>query len=90
MGSCRSESETSDDASVSVCHYVSAWPPGHDRHSPRVNDEETRTRSVPIVARSVYRDLVAQGFDDNEILAIAIELIGKITEKHTAAPRPRA
>ena len=49
-----------------------------------------RTHSVLVVARSVYRDLVAQGFDDNAILAIAIELIGKITEKHSAAPRPRA
>ena len=52
--------------------------------------DDDRTRAVRILVRSLYRDLVAQGFDDNAILAVAIELIGKVTEKHAAAKQRRA
>jgi len=46
-----------------------------------VDDEAERARAVRILVRSLYRDLVAQGFDDKQVLAVAIELVGKITEK---------
>jgi hypothetical protein len=46
-----------------------------------VNADEAKARAVRILVRSLYRDLVAQGFDDKQILSVAIELVGKITEK---------
>ena len=50
-------------------------------YSRLVNDESARARAVRILVRSLYKDLVAQGFDDKHILAVAIELVGRVTEK---------
>ena len=46
-----------------------------------VDDNEIRARAVRILVRSLYRELTTQGFDDKQILAVAIELVGKVTEK---------
>jgi hypothetical protein len=46
-----------------------------------MNDDDARARAVRIVVRSLYRELVAQGFDDRQILAVAIELVGKVTDR---------
>jgi hypothetical protein len=46
-----------------------------------MDDEAGRARAVRILVRTLYRDLVAQGFDDKQVLAVAIELVGKVTEK---------
>ena len=35
---------------------------------------------MKILVRSLYRDLVAQGFDHKQIVAVAIELLGKVTD----------
>jgi len=43
-----------------------------------MQDDERR---VTILVRSLYRELVAQGFDDRQILAVAIELVGKVTDR---------
>jgi hypothetical protein len=44
-----------------------------------MTDRETRARAVRILARSLARDLTAQGFDQRDVLALASELIGEIT-----------
>jgi len=54
---------------------------GEGFYSRLVNDEAARARAVRILVRSLYKDLVAQGFDDKHILAVAIELVGKVNEK---------
>ncbi|HEY1553774.1 MAG TPA: hypothetical protein VGF94_03015 [Kofleriaceae bacterium] len=54
-----------------------------------MDDEAQRARAVRILVRSLYRDLVAQGFDDKQVLAVAIELVGKITEKLAGDPAQR-
>jgi hypothetical protein len=46
-----------------------------------VNDDDARERAVLILVRSLYKELVAQGFDDKQIIAVATELVGKVTDK---------
>jgi len=43
--------------------------------------QDDAERRVTILVRSLYRELVAQGFDDKQILAVAIELVGKVTDR---------
>jgi len=66
---------------VSACQRVWLYRAHRARDSRDVDDEAQRARAVRILVRSLYRDLVAQGFDDKQILAVAIELVGKVTEK---------
>ena len=46
-----------------------------------VTDREAKTRAVKILAKSIYRDLEAQGFDERQIVALATELISEVTTK---------
>ena len=40
------------------------------------------TRAVPILARSLYRELRANGFGEREVLAFASELLGMVASEH--------
>ena len=46
-----------------------------------MTDREAKTRAVKILAKSIYRDLEAQGFDEKQIVALATELISEVTNK---------
>ena len=46
-----------------------------------MTDDAARDRAIQILVRSLYRELKAQGFGDKHILAVAIELVGKVTDK---------
>jgi hypothetical protein len=46
-----------------------------------MTDREAKTRAVKILAKSIYRDLEAQGFDEKQIVALATELISEVTMK---------
>jgi hypothetical protein len=46
-----------------------------------MTDREAKTRAVKILAKSIYRDLEAQGFDEKQIVALATELISEVTSK---------
>ena len=46
-----------------------------------MTDREAKTRAVKILAKSIYRDLEAQGFDEKQIVALATELISEVTTK---------
>jgi hypothetical protein len=46
-----------------------------------MTERETRSRAVRILAKSIYRDLEAQGFDEKQIVALATELISEVTTK---------
>jgi hypothetical protein len=46
-----------------------------------MNDREAKARAVKILAKSIYRDLEAQGFDEKQIVALATELISEVTTK---------
>jgi hypothetical protein len=46
----------------------------------RVNDDDERMRAVRILVRSLHRSLVEQGYDERAILAVAIELIGRVND----------
>ena len=50
-------------------------------HHSRMNDREAKSRAVKILAKSIYRDLEAQGFDERQIVALATELISEVTTK---------
>jgi len=46
-----------------------------------MTDREAKTRAVKILAKSIYRDLEAQGFDERQIVSLATELISEVTSK---------
>ena len=46
-----------------------------------MTDREAKARAVKILAKSIYRDLEAQGFDEKQIVALATELISEVTNK---------
>ena len=46
-----------------------------------MNDREAKARAVKILAKSIYRDLEAQGFDEKQIVALATELISEVTNR---------
>ena len=46
-----------------------------------MTDREAKSRAVKILAKSIYRDLEAQGFDEKQIVALATELISEVTQK---------
>ena len=46
-----------------------------------MNDREAKARAVKILAKSIYRDLEAQGFDEKQIVSLATELIAEVTTK---------
>lgn len=48
-------------------------------HDVSPNDRESKQRAVRILARSIYKDLMAQGFDDRQIVNLASELISEVT-----------
>ncbi len=48
---------------------------------PSMTDREAKSRAVKILAKSIYRDLEAQGFDEKQIVALATELISEVTSK---------
>src|SRR3954467_11482691 len=52
-----------------------------DLHGATMNDREAKARAVKILAKSIYRDLEAQGFDERQIVSLATELISEVTNK---------
>ncbi len=52
-----------------------------------MTDREAKSRAVKILAKSIYRDLEAQGFDERQIVALATELISEVTSKMARASR---
>jgi hypothetical protein len=40
-----------------------------------------KTRAIKILARSIYKDLEAQGFDEKQIVSLATELISEVTTR---------
>jgi hypothetical protein len=51
-----------------------------------------RNRSVRILAKSIFRELKSQGYDDRQIVALATELLSEVTDemsRESGAERPR-
>ena len=46
-----------------------------------MTDREAKSRAVKILAKSIYRDLEAQGFDEKQIVALATEIISEVTTR---------
>ena len=53
-----------------------------------MTDREAKSRAVKILAKSIYRDLEAQGFDEKQIVALATELISEVTSKISRGSSP--
>jgi len=51
------------------------------RWDPSMTERETKSRAVKILAKSIYRDLEAQGFDEKQIVSLATELISEVTSR---------
>lgn len=43
-----------------------------------------KTKSVRILARSLFKQLRQQGYDAREVLALATELLGEVTRHYSA------
>jgi hypothetical protein len=54
----------------------------------RMTDREAKSRAVKILAKSIYRDLEAQGFDEKQIVALATELISEVTTRMSRGSSP--
>lgn len=64
--------------------YFRWLAPGTQRaelHPAPMSDREAKVRAVKILAKSIYRDLEAQGFDEKQIVSLATELISEVTNK---------
>jgi hypothetical protein len=46
-----------------------------------------RNRSVRILAKSIFRELKLQGYDDKQIVALATELLSEVTDQVRPATR---
>jgi hypothetical protein len=46
-----------------------------------------RNRSVRILAKSIFRELQQQGYDDKQIVALATELLSEVTDQVRPATR---
>ena len=57
---------------------------GADNWAAIMSDREAKARAVKILAKSIFRDLEAQGFDEKQIVALATELISEVTSKMSA------
>ena len=44
-------------------------------------DRQAKLNAVRILAKSIYRDLESQGFDEKQIVALATELISEVTSR---------
>ena len=40
-----------------------------------------KMRAIKILARSIYKDLESQGFDEKQIVSLATELISEVTTR---------
>ena len=49
-----------------------------------------RNRSVRILAKSIFRELKQQGYDDKQIVALATELLSEVTDQVRPAARAAA
>ena len=52
-----------------------------ERQTTATQSHADKSRAVRIIAKSIYRELQAQGYGDREVVALATELIGEVTEK---------
>jgi hypothetical protein len=53
-----------------------------------MTDREAKSRAVKILAKSIYRDLEAQGFDEKQIVSLATELISEVTSRISRGSQP--
>ncbi|MEZ4369079.1 MAG: hypothetical protein R2939_22770 [Kofleriaceae bacterium] len=53
-------------------------------------DRDGKQRAVKILARTICRDLLEQGFDERQILALATELISNVTHGLASGREPQA
>ena len=45
------------------------------------SDRQAKINAVRILAKSIYKDLESQGFDEKQIVALATELISEVTAR---------
>ncbi len=45
-----------------------------------------RNRAVRILAKSIYKELTEQGYDEKQIVSLATELIGAVTREMGSSP----
>ena len=57
--------------------------------NPEVNMAADRNRAMRILAKSIFRELSAQGYDERQIVNLATELISEVTANIAAKSHPQ-
>ena len=57
--------------------------------NPEVNMAADRNRAMRILAKSIFRELTAQGYDERQIVNLATELISEVTTNIAAKSQPQ-
>ena len=46
-----------------------------------MSDHDAKLRALKILAKSIFRDLEARGFEPSHVVALAAELVGEVTKR---------
>jgi hypothetical protein len=57
--------------------------------NPEVNMAADRNRAMRILAKSIFRELTAQGYDERQIVNLATELISEVTTNIASRSQPQ-
>jgi hypothetical protein len=70
-------------------HTVQIQKTNNDKHGSEPLIQ--KNRSVRILAKSIYRELKTQGYDDRQIVGLATELLSEVTDEMSreSAHEPR-
>lgn len=61
-------------------------PEGPRATEPAQAPRPERDKALKILARSLYKDLLNQGFDQRHVVALATELLGEVTRHGLESP----
>jgi hypothetical protein len=49
-----------------------------------------KNRAIRILAKSIFRELQTQGYDEKQIVSLATELLSEVTQKMASAPSAKS
>jgi hypothetical protein len=70
-----------DGTAGAPCAGAKVQPTDSQNSETNVTDKK---RALRILAKSIYRELTAQGYDERQIVSLATELISEVTQKMSA------
>ena len=62
-----------------MAHPMHRWGAAMRSKATSESPAAERNRAVRILAKSIYRDLIQQGYDERQVVSLATELISEVT-----------